>query len=188
MLRYHRLLPHAAVVVASIAGSPSIAVADTKPIACDEFAGLSIPASVTPLPTGGAQVTSATAQPDAGTGANASANEFARDRRLRRLDCNSQGSIRFGKGSKDRRADRKVWSRADNGLRRDIVWFEPSLVGEMVTGRKNAANARAAQHFTLNGRMPCRTHAEPEIGTALRHARDNLGSGCRLQHDRDLGV
>lgn len=80
MLRYHRLMPHAAVLVASIVGLPATARADqvaptpaaaTKPIACDEFAGLSIPASVTPLATSGAKVTSVAAQPASGTGAKA---------------------------------------------------------------------------------------------------------------------
>jgi hypothetical protein len=71
-------MAYAAVFVASIVGLPSTTraqraapapAAETKPIACDEFAGLSIPASVTPLATTGAKVTSATAQPASGTGA-----------------------------------------------------------------------------------------------------------------------
>lgn len=73
-------MPYAAVFVASIVGLPSATraqraapapAAETKPIACDEFSGLSIPASVTPLAMNGAKVTSATAQPASGTGAKA---------------------------------------------------------------------------------------------------------------------
>jgi hypothetical protein len=80
MLCPRRTLAFAAAFVASMAASQMAALAQrTAPApatevgltACDDFAGLTIPASVTPLATKGAKVTSATAQPATGTGAKA---------------------------------------------------------------------------------------------------------------------
>src|SRR5436189_3921437 len=80
MARFYRLVACTAVLAASIAGLPSTArtqsaaparAAETKSMVCGELAGLSIPAGVTPLATGGATITSATAQPASGAGAKA---------------------------------------------------------------------------------------------------------------------
>src|SRR4051794_733116 len=80
MVRFYGLVACTAVLAAWIGGlrspartqSPApVRAAKTTSMACDEFAGLSIPASVTPLATSGAKVTSATANPASGTGAKA---------------------------------------------------------------------------------------------------------------------
>lgn len=79
MLQFRRAPAHA-VAVALIVASPitsraqhaaPAAAPEAKPMACDGFAGLAIPASVTPLPTKGAKVTAAAAQPASGTGPRA---------------------------------------------------------------------------------------------------------------------